>query len=181
MSDTDPSNEPQPTPDLLVEVYDELREIAGRLLRRERIGHSLQPTALVNELYLRLDPERRANWESRAHFFGAASQAIRRILVEHARRRSAAKRSTSGERFSLEAVDGESDQHVVDLLELEDALGALERTDPRLVQVVQLRYFGGLTMDEVARFTGRAKRTVENDWALARAWLRRRLEPGGAP
>jgi len=169
------------TDHLIAEVYDELKSLAEQAMRRERIGHTLQPSAIVNELYLRLDPGGRAKWESRAHFFGAAASAIRRILIEHARRRGAHKRTAGGQRISLDAADDIKDPAGIDLLELDDALKALERVDPRLLQVVQLRYFGGLTMEEIAQVTGRSKRTIESDWALARAWLKRHLTGDGAP
>lgn len=180
---------PPPVPSdfegILPEVYRDLRSLAARALRRERSDHTLQPSALVNEVYLRLYGGPGADtghWQSRAHFFGAAALAIRRILVEHARHRAARKRGGgSGRRIPLDAMDSAPVcRGDVDVLELEGALEALGQLDPRLLHVAQLRLYGGLTMDEIALVSGRAKRTIEQDWALARAWLRRELRGGEA-
>lgn len=166
-------------------VFEELRSIAARALRRERADHTLHPTALVNEVYLRLcrgGGLSEGHWQSRAHFFGAAALAIRRILVEHARRRSAARRGggATAHHLNAEAITDPADRTGgIDVLELESALEALGRLDPRLLHVAQLRLYGGLTMEEVAFITGRARRTVEQDWAVARAWLRRALASDG--
>lgn len=163
---------------IMPEVLDELRAIADRQLQHERRDHTLQPSALVNEVYLRLEKQRGTGWVNRAHFFAAASEAIRRILIEHARRRNAAKRGDGRRRISLEDAPEVGAAGEVDLIELEDALSALGRQDQRLERVVQLRFFGGLTMSEVAEVLGLSKRTIEVDWAMARAWLQRAMDQG---
>ena len=162
------------TNELVDEVYDELRRITQRAMTNERAGHTLQATALVNEVYLRLDASDR-RWNSRAHFFAAAAEAIRRILIDHARGKSAAKRGGGRKSVPMEdslAVTGAAE---VDLLDLDAALIELNTMDPRMAEVVQLRFFGGLDVGEVADVLGFSKRTVEGDWTAARAWLRARL------
>jgi RNA polymerase sigma factor (TIGR02999 family) len=161
--------------DRLVElVYPELRKVAQKHFRREGSGHLLQPTALVNEAYLRLFRHERHQWQNRAHFFGAVSHAMRRILVDHARAHAALKRSPS-EGGIPQGSEVLTDDGVVDLLALDEALDALEKLSPRPARIVQLRYFGGLSVPEVAETLGITSRTVDRDWAVARAWLRRRL------
>jgi len=170
-----PNDPPRTTDTVTSEVYDELRRIAQSAMNNERPGHTLQATALVNEVYLRLDASSRA-WNSRAHFFAAASEAIRRILIDHARGRSAAKRGGALSRVPMDdalSIAGTSD---VDLLDLDDALRDLAALDPRLAKVVELRFFGGLDVSEVAEVLGFSKRTIEGDWTTARAWLRDRLK-----
>jgi RNA polymerase sigma-70 factor, ECF subfamily len=174
--------------EVLPQVYDELRELAERHMRAERANHTLQPSALVHEAYMRLRKSD-GDFVNRAHFFAAASEAIRRILIEHARRFRAVKRGgpsgTPGGRPSggcvaledslgLVAPSSASDPQI-DVLEMGDALAELERMDPRLGRVVTLRFFGGLSVDEVAASLGLSKRTVESDWTIAKAWLRRKL------
>lgn len=165
------------------EVYAELRTLAERHMRAERGNHTLQPSALVHELYVRL---RKSDDEflNRAHFFAAASEAIRRILIEHARRvRSVKRGGDAGPRVALDDALGlaapgptpGAPSPGVDILDIGEALSELERMDERLGRVVTLRFFGGLTVDEVAAALGLSKRTVESDWTVARAWLRRRL------
>src|SRR5882724_1902174 len=155
-------------------VYDELRRLARRYMKRERPGHSLQTTALVNEAYLRLVDYERMQWQNRAHFFAVSAQLMRRILVEHARRHNL-KRGGGVEHVLLEesAIIG-SDQDA-DLVALDDAMNALARIDPRKVQVVEMRFFGGLSVEETAGVLKVSTVTVKRDWRAARAWLYREL------
>jgi RNA polymerase sigma-70 factor, ECF subfamily len=152
-------------------VYDELHRLAAQYLARERPNHTLQPTALVNEAYLRLIGQQRTDWRNRAQFIGIAANMMRRILVNYARDRSAAKRGGGRERVSLSLVEISSDQSEVDLIALEDALTRLAALDPRKAKVVDLRFFGGLTMDEIAEVLETSRATVEREWSFARAWL----------
>jgi RNA polymerase sigma factor (TIGR02999 family) len=166
---------------LLRVVYDELRRMAGGHLRRERIGHTLSPTALVHEAYLRLAGSAGQKWQSRAHFFGAASNAMRRILVDYARGRAARKRQ--GQRVGVTDLDALGQEHSIsidELLQIEDALGRLARMNERLARVVECRYFGGLSILETAEALGVSHTTVSDDWRLARAWLHRALTAGSA-
>ena len=158
-------------------VYDELHRLARRQLRRERTGHSLQTTALVNEAYMRLVDYKRMQWQDRAHFFAVSSQVMRRILVEHVRRHNL-KRGGGVQHISLEeaaVVGGDQD---ADLVALDDAMNALERIDPRKVQVVEMRFFGGLSVEETAEVLRVSPVTVKRDWRGARAWLYRKLTGG---
>jgi RNA polymerase sigma-70 factor, ECF subfamily len=152
-------------------VYDELHRLAAQYLGRERPDHTLQPTALVNEAYLRLINQRRVDWRNRAQFLGVAANMMRRILVNHARERAAAKRPDGRERVSLSMVEISSDASAVDLIALEDALNRLAAIDSRKARVVELRFFGGLTMDEIAELLEVSLATVEREWSFARAWL----------
>jgi RNA polymerase sigma-70 factor, ECF subfamily len=161
------------TDELLLLVYAELRDLAARLLRNERSDHTLQPTALVHEAYLRLVDQRAGSWENRAHFLGIAAQAMRRILVDHARRRSTAKRK--GARVTLDENLAPATGPSVDLLEIDAALGRLAELDARQARVVELRFFGGLNVEETASVLGIGSATVKRDWTLARAWLHREL------
>lgn len=156
---------------LLALVYDELRSLAAAHLRQERRGHTLQPTALVHEAYLRLVCQTDANWQSRAHFFAVAATAIRRVLVDHARRTNAAKRGGDRQRTDIEHVDVEAGSDPNDLAGLDDALELLAKTDGRKSRVVELRYFAGLSIQDTAEVLGVSHATVERDWRLARAWL----------
>lgn len=159
---------------LLVQAYDELKKLARSSMRRESPGHTLQPTALVNEAYMRLfGPD--ARWENRRHFFGAAAQAMRRVLVDQARRRDAGKRGGGLERVSLTQVDVAAEDAQVDVLALDALLAELEAVNPRLVRTIELRYFGGLDIEATAEVLGVAPATVKRDWAYARAWLLERL------
>lgn len=164
-------------------LYDELRGLARRLLENERPGHTLTPTALVHEAYLRLAKERRIGVEDRGEFFAVAATAMRRILVESARRRRRAKRGGDAERLPLEAVDALagslSDEEAEELLAIDAALDTLGGASPRARRVVELRIFAGLTLDETAAALAVHEKTVRRDWQLARAWLRREL--GGSP
>jgi RNA polymerase sigma-70 factor, ECF subfamily len=163
---------------LVAEVYGELRRIAGAYLRRERRGHTLQTTALVHEAYLRLNGEGRASWPDRAGFCAAAAQTIRRILTDHARARRRLKRGGTGRRVRLDpgmlAAAGES----IDILALDEALQRLATLSPRQARIVELRYFGGLTDEEIAEMLAVSRRTVQSDWRGARAWLHRELSRG---
>ena len=158
-------------------VYGELHRLASRYMRRERPGHSLQPTALVNEAYMRLVGYTRMRWQDRAHFFAVAAQVMRRILVEHARRHNL-KRGGNVLHISLdeEAVVGAD--HGLDIVALDDAMMALAVLDARKVQVIEMRFFGGLSVDETAEVLGVSPVTVKRDWRAAKAWLYREL--GGA-
>lgn len=160
---------------LVVVLHRELRRLAASYLRRERAGHSLQPTALVNEAYLRLVDQGRVTWQNRSHFFGVAAQVMRRLLVDHARRRLSAKRGAAGVRVPLADYDAAQVQRPASLVALDDALRDLERLDPRQAKAVELRYFAGLSIEEVACVLGVAPVTVKRDWATARAWLHRQL------
>jgi RNA polymerase sigma factor (TIGR02999 family) len=165
---------------LLPLIYDRLRRQAAHQLRRERAGHSLSPTAVVHELYLRLVPQERAEWVNRTQFFAVASRLIRRVLVDHARERGARKRAGDWQRVSLaDEVAGEAPRDV-ELLALDAALDELAALDPRRARLVELRWFGGLSLDETAEALGISAATVSRDWQLARAWLHRRLA-GGEP
>jgi RNA polymerase sigma factor (TIGR02999 family) len=155
-------------------VYEDLHRLARRHLRSERPDHSLQTTALVNEAYLRLVNYTRLEVLDRAHFFAVSAQAMRRILVDHARRRNA-KRGGDRQRVSLDQASTIEDARSTDLVALDDALRALTERDPRKARVVEMRYFGGLTVDEVASVLGVSAVTVMRDWRVAKAWLYREL------
>jgi len=170
-------------------VYDELRRMAGQHLRRERSAHTLQRTALVHEAFLRLADQKHVTWRSRAQFFGLASQMMRRILVDYARKRNAAKRGQDPVRLDLEDVihgrgaGAEPDPQLqvssvesdVDFDRFDDVLQRLEQLDPRQGKLVELRFFGGLSLDEAAEVLGVSLATAKRDWAFARAWLQREL------
>lgn len=162
-------------------VYDELHRLASRYLSDERPDHTLQPTALVHEAYLRLINQRSVDWRNRAQFLGVAASMMRRILVNHARDRAAAKRAGNRERVSLSLVDVASGAPDVDLIALEDALARLTALDERKARVVELRFFGGLTMEEVAELLEVSRATVEREWSFARAWLFDAIEGTGDP
>jgi len=161
---------------LLPLVYAELREMAGRQLRRENPGHTLSPTALVHEAYIRLVDQTRVEWQDRAHFFAVASQAMRRVLVDHARRHRAARRGGGVRPLALDEVEIPLHERAGVLVALDEALHRLERLDERMARVVELRFFGGLTEPEAAEVLGVAERTVRRDWVKARGWLLRELE-----
>lgn len=167
--------------ELLPLVYDELRQLAAAILRHERPGHSLQPTALVNEAYLRLIDATRVEWQGRAQFLALAGRSMRQILVDHARARDAEKRG--GDRVRVTLVDdagGVRGPQELDLLDVDEALEELASLDARKARVVELRFFAGLEMREIAEVLRVGTTTAEDDWYFARAWLRRRLG-GGAP
>jgi RNA polymerase sigma factor (TIGR02999 family) len=158
-------------------VYDELRRLAGHYLNRERAGHSLQATALVNEAYLRLVDYKRMHWENRAHFFAVSAQLMRRILVDHARRHNL-KRGGNVEHVALEDSAVVGGGRPENLVVLDDAMQALARIDSRKAQVVELRFFGGLSVEETAEVLKVSPVTVMRDWSTARAWLYREMSVG---
>jgi RNA polymerase sigma factor (TIGR02999 family) len=159
-------------------VYDELRHLADHYLRRERADHTLQPTALVHEAYLKLIDQTRVDWQNRAHFFGVAAQLMRRILVDHARRHQASKRGGFRQKLTLDEAVDYSRSRDVDLVKLDDALTALAKFDARQSRIVELRFFGGLTIEETAEAIGISPATVKVDWSMAKAWLRREIGGG---
>jgi RNA polymerase sigma factor (TIGR02999 family) len=161
--------------ELLPLVYDELRVIARSYLRRERSDHTLQPTGLVHEAYLRLIDQQRVDWRNRAQFFGLAASMMRRILVNHAESKRAQKRGGEMERVSLDEVALGFDENVVDLLALNEALLRLEKIDKLKSEIVELKFFAGLTIDEIAEVTKISTATVEREWAFARGWLYKNL------
>jgi RNA polymerase sigma factor (TIGR02999 family) len=165
--------------ELLPLVYAELRRVAARQLRRERDGHSLQPTALVHEAYLRLVDQRKVDWRSRAHFFGVAAQVMRRILVAHARRRLAGKRGDGVRPVSIEQAMDTPAASPIPVLDLDDALDRLGSLDAGLAQIVELRAFGGLTIEEAAHVLNVSPSTAKREWRTAKAWLTRELGAEG--
>ncbi|SRR6266404_2129399 len=163
--------------ELIPLVYDELRRLAGRYMRRESEGHTLQTSALVNEAYLRLVDQQNVKWQNRAHFFGVAAQLMRRILVDHARSRSRAKRGGGVQMVPL-AEQAVISQELADVIALDDALKNLAEMDPRKSQIVEMKFFGGLTTEEVAEVLNVTSRTVEREWRKAKAWLNRAISKG---
>jgi RNA polymerase sigma factor (TIGR02999 family) len=163
---------------LLPLVYTELRRIAARQLRHERAGHTLQSTALVHEAYLRLVAQRNVDWQNRAHFFGVAAGIIRRILVDHARRQATQKRGGGGQRVPLEEIVATETAAGIPVLALDHALSRLEQLDPGLAQIVELRAFSGLTIDEAAHVLKVSPSTAKREWRTAKAWLTRELGLG---
>ena len=160
-------------------LYHELRQLAGRYLRQERPGHTLQPTALVHELYLRLfGATEPVAWQNRAHFFAVAAQTLRRILVDYARAQQAGKRGGKQVKLSLTAAEGFAESHDEGLLAIEEALQQLAQLQPRAAQVVELRFFAGLTDEESSVVLGVSVITVKRDWKFARSWLLSQLGPG---
>jgi RNA polymerase sigma factor (TIGR02999 family) len=166
--------------ELMAVLYRELHQRAAARLRRERDGHTLQPTALVNEAYLRLVDQKRSVWQNRAHFLAVASEMMRRILVDHARRRKMAKRSGRWAKLTLNEAVAHGKPREVDLLDLDRALQKLAEFDPRKAQIAELRFFGGLSLEETGVVVGASVATVERDWQVARAWLFSQLK-GDAP
>lgn len=156
-------------------VYDELRRVAHNYMRREHPGHTLQTTALVDEAYLRLVDQTHTHWSSRAQFFAIASQLMRRILVDHARSHLYAKRGGGARKVSLDEVAVLSPERGADLIALDDALQCLSSVDTRKSRIVELRYFGGLSVEETAQILGVSAITVKRDWLVAKAWLRREM------
>ncbi len=159
-------------------VYAELRRLARLSLARERPGHTLQPTALVHEAYLRLTNQREVDWQNRAQFIGIAVQVMRRILAQYAVRRAAAKRGGNADHISIEVSLDNAPGAQIDLIRVNEALEKLAAIDEQQARIVELRYFGGLTIEETAEVVGISTATVKRDWAMARAWLSREL--GGA-
>jgi len=160
---------------VFVLVYEELRRRAAIQLRRERQGHTLRPTALVHEAYLRLMGQDRVHWQNRAQFFAIASEMMRRVLVDHARERKAAKRAGGAVRVALEEDIAATEPREVDLIVLDGALDELAAMDPRQSRVVEMRFFGGLSTAEIAEVLDVSRATVDRDWRFARTWLYRRV------
>lgn len=164
-------------------VYDEIRRIAHRYVHREREGHTLQTTALVHEAYLRLAGSQNVDWQNRAHFFAVTAQVMRRILIDHARRRRYLKHGGGAQRVAFETAIKDavimSQPRAAELLALDEALDELAKLDPRKSQVVQLRYFGGLSLEETAAVLEISLMTVRRDWRAAKAWLFRRMKDEG--
>ncbi len=165
--------------ELIPLVYGELRRMARRYMRQQAGGHTLQTTALINEAFLRLVGQEETQWENRAHFFGVAAQAMRHILVDYARTRNVAKRGGGAQQVSLDQALSIGPEHDADLIALDDALNLLAKLDQRRCQVVELRFFGGLTEEEISAVLKVSTRTVRNDWSFARAWLLRELDRKG--
>lgn len=161
--------------ELMPLVYSEMRRIARRHLSRERRDHTLQPTALVHEAYLKLVEQRGISWQNRAHFFAIAAQIMRRILIDYARIHGAQKRGGLAVKLSLDAVDAIQKEQYPQLIVLDEALSRLEDYDPRQGRIVELRFFGGLTEEEISEVIGISVRTVKRDWKVARAWLYREM------
>lgn len=168
---------PEAAARLMPIVYDELRQLARQYLQRERPDHTLQATGLVHEAYLRLVDQGTTTWQNRAHFFGVAAQVMRRILVDYARTHRAEKRGGNWDKLSFEEALAPSDERSVDLVALDDALKDLQTLDPRQSQIVELRFFGGLTNEEVGEVLQVSPRTVKREWRIAKAWLRRAIVP----
>lgn len=169
------AGEPDAAQRLMPLVYEELRGLARQYLQRERRDHTLQATGLVHEAYLRLVGQTATTWQNRAHFFGVAAAVMRRILVDYARSHRAEKRGGNLEKLQLDEASALSPQKDVDLVALDDALNDLAKFDPRQSQIVELRFFGGLTVEEVGEVLEISPRTVKREWRLARAWLRREI------
>ena len=186
MANTDPTtllidasgDDPVAASALVPVVYDELRRLAGGILRSERVGITLHATDLVHEAYLRLIDQTRASMKNRRHFLAIAAQQMRRILVDAARRRSAAKRGGDWERITLGGIEDGSTDGEIDIEKLEQALQSLTELHPRQANIVELRYFGGLTVAEVADVLSVSERTVADDWRMAKAWLFHALSEG---
>jgi RNA polymerase sigma factor (TIGR02999 family) len=164
-------------------VYEELRRLARNYLQRERSDHTLQATGLVHEAYLRLVDHSSMTWQNRAHFFAVAAQVMRRILVDHARSHRAEKRGGAREKIEFDEACAPTDEKAVDLIALDDALQDLVTFDPRQSRIVEMRFFGGLTNEEIGEVLGVSARTIKREWRLAKAWLRREImkeEPDAA-
>ncbi len=175
------SEESHAAEELFADVYSELRALAARYLHRERKSHTLQPTALVHEAYLKFTGQTRFDGQDPAHFLAVAAHAMRQVLVDHARRHGAAKRGGNRPRIALDDSLVIESRREVDLLALEDALTRLAKLDPRQAKMIELRFFGGLSIAEVAKVMGMSKRSVEREWTMVRAWLRRELRGTDLP
>jgi len=160
-------------------VYNELHRLAHRYMNRERPGHTLQTSALVNEAFVKLIDQKNVHWQNRAHFFGIAAQMMRRILVDYARSRQYAKRGGSAQQVSLDEAVIVSEERSAEVVALDDALRGLAEFDPRKSQIVELRFFGGLSIDETAEVLNVSPGTVMRDWTLAKAWLRKQMVRAG--
>jgi len=161
---------------LLTIVYDELRKIAAQYLSKERSGHTLQPTALVHEAYMKLVDISDIKWQDRAHFFAVSANVMRHILVDHARAKRAAKRGGSAQRIELDDAMSLSDERDVDVLAVDESLKELAKFDEQQSRIVEMRFFGGLTIEETAHVIGKSPATVKREWSMAKAWLRRKLQ-----
>jgi RNA polymerase sigma-70 factor, ECF subfamily len=161
----------QAASELIPMVYDELRRLAASYMRRERPDHTLQATALVHEAYVKLLEQRSVDWQSRAHFFGIAAQLMRRILIDHARSHLRQKRGGENQKVSLDGALVFSEQQSAEMLAVDESLQRLEKVDPRQARVVELRFFGGLNVEEIAEILKVSDKTVKRDWSVARAWL----------
>ena len=170
---------PEALDQLMPLVYDEMRRLARDYLRRERADHTLQPTALVHEAYLRLVDAECVSWQGRAHFYGIAARTMRQILVQHARSRQAAKRGGQQEHVALDAIAIPAVQTEVDLVELDDLLRLFAEAYPRKAEVVELKFFGGLEAREIAEVLQTSEKTVLRDWSFAKLWLHDKLAPRG--
>jgi len=173
------SGEPEALDELFPIVYAELRRLARRALGRERRDHTLQPTALVHEAFLRLVPQQDKSWQNREHFFAVCAGLMRQVLVDHARRRRALKRGSGGLKVTLDEATSAATspgEDALDLLRLDEALAALAQIDGRRARVVEMRYFAGMTVPEIALVLGRPEWDIKKDWKLAKAWLARRLK-----
>jgi RNA polymerase sigma factor (TIGR02999 family) len=159
-------------------VYDEMRRIAHRYMQKEHDGHTLQTTALINEAYVRLVGQQKIEWQNRSHFFAVTAQVMRHLLIDHARRQNFAKRGGGAERVALDDATMMSSERAVELIALDEALGELAQMDPRKSRVVELRYFGGLSLEETAEVLDISLMTVRRDWRAAKAWLFRRIREG---
>ncbi len=163
-------------PDKLLEVvYDDLRRLAGAYMKNERIDHTLQATALVHEAFIRLVDWQNVTWQNRAHFFAVAAEVMRKILIDHARQKKAQKRS-GGQKIELHEAISFSDEKEFDVLALEDALQSLEKLDSRQAKIVELRFFGGLSIEETAYILNVSETTVKREWTFAKAWFQRELK-----
>jgi RNA polymerase sigma factor (TIGR02999 family) len=156
-------------------VYGELRRLAAHYMRLERPGHTLQPTALVNEAFLKMVGDRNVAWESRAHFFGIAARIMRQILIDYAREHGAAKRGSGKDRLPLDEQLAYDPDRAGEIVALEEALQRLEKIDPQQSRIIELRFFGGLSVEETAEVMGISPRTVKRDWSVARLWLHRKI------
>ena len=166
---------------LMTQLYGEFRALARRYLGRESPAHTLQATALVNEVYMKLVDQTRVDWKGRTHFFAIGAEVMRRVLVDHARRKGRAKRGGGLQQVSLDALPTISAHSEADVLAVHEAIEELAKRDPRQAKIVELRFFGGLTVKEVAEVLGVSQRTVEAEWTMIRAWLRRRLSDEDQP
>lgn len=157
---------------ILPRIYDELRKLASGYLRRERADHTLQPTALVHEAYMKLIDQKKVHWQNRAHFFGIAAQVMRRILLDHARKHNADKRGGEAEKLPIEEeILVVSHEKSAELIALDEALETLSKMDPQKAKIVELRYFGGLSIEETAEVMGVSVPTINRQWRMAKAWL----------
>ena len=161
-------------------VYSELRRLARRYMGRESPGHTLQTSALINEAYMKLVDRQNIQWQNRAHFFAVAAQVMRHILIDHARTRNYAKRGAGARKISLDETAVLSDKRAADLVALDDALNALAEIDPRKSRIIELRFFGGLSIEETAEIMEISTVTVTREWRTARAWLRREMSADGS-